>query len=102
MPRQFSELFHAQAPLRELGPATLMAFGKGQRIIGKNRGKKIGRRKNVSGSAILPSKTHSLGRVYALCASCLFLEREKWRNYLEKMNYFNFLFCSDSFVLQNF
>lgn len=40
MPRQFSELFHAQAPLRELGPVTLMAFGKGQRIIGKNRGGK--------------------------------------------------------------
>lgn len=40
MPQQFSELFHAQAPLRELGLSTVVAFGNGQRITGKNRGGK--------------------------------------------------------------
>lgn len=51
---------------------------------------------------ILCFPKHSLGRVYALCASHLFLGRKKWRNYLEEMNYFSFSFCSDIADLENF
>lgn len=71
MPRQFSELFHAQAPLRELGPVTLMAFGKGQRIIGKNRGGKNRKAEKCQWECYFAFQNTQFGE--GLCSLCVML-----------------------------
>lgn len=66
-----------------------MAFGNRQMIAGKKRGKEQEGRKMSAGVLFYLPK-HGLERACTLCALCLVLGREKWRNLLEKMNHFNF------------